>query len=136
MKRYKILEHKADLRIMVFGKTKRALFFNAVLGMQECMRPEIKKNRKKAKRNIAVESVDLNSLLVDFLSEVLYLIQVNREIYGRIKFEKLTDFKIRAQLFGKKIERFGLDIKAVTYHRLNIRQKKDNSFETEIIFDV
>ena len=136
MNSFEILEHKADLKIRVFGKTKEALFLNAVLGMEECMRPEIKKPEEKTRRNITVESIDLNSLLVDFLSEILYLIQIKREIYERIRFEEFSDFKIKAKLFGKKIKRFGLDIKAVTYHQLDIRQKKDNSFEAEIIFDI
>jgi SHS2 domain-containing protein len=136
MRQFEILEHKADLRIKVFGKTKEELFLQAVLAMEECMRYEIKKPKEKTIRGVEIKSIDLNSLLVDFLSEVLYLIQVNREIYERIKFEKLSDSEIKAELFGKKIERFGLDIKAVTYHKLNILQKKDGFFETEIIFDI
>jgi SHS2 domain-containing protein len=33
MKKFEILEHKADLKIRVFGKTKEELFENAMLGM-------------------------------------------------------------------------------------------------------
>jgi len=33
MKKYEILEHRADLKIRVFGKTKKELFKNALLGM-------------------------------------------------------------------------------------------------------
>ena len=33
MKNYEILEHKADLKIRAFGKTKEELFLNMLLGM-------------------------------------------------------------------------------------------------------
>ncbi|PIR90405.1 hypothetical protein COU04_00035, partial [bacterium (Candidatus Gribaldobacteria) CG10_big_fil_rev_8_21_14_0_10_33_41] len=32
-KKYEILEHKADLKIRAFGKTKQELFLNMLLGM-------------------------------------------------------------------------------------------------------
>lgn len=134
MKKYEILEHKADLKIKVFGETKEELFKNAVFGMQECMKPETKK-LKAGKRIIKVSSPDLLALLVDFLSEVLYLIQVNKEIYDSVKFERFSDTEIEAELSCKKAERFSLDVKAVTHHKLDIRRRK-GAFEATIIFDI
>lgn len=136
MKKYEILEHRADLKIRIFGKTKDELFLNSVLGMEECMKYEVQKPEENVKREIKAGSSDLLALLVDFLSEVLYLIQVNKEIYDSIKFEKFSDTEIKAELSGKKAERFSLDIKAVTYHQLDINQKKDGVWEATIIFDV
>lgn len=136
MKRYEILEHRADLKIRVFGKTKEELFLNAIIAMAENMKPEIKENPEKVAREIRIKSPDLPALLVDFLSEVLYLIQVNKEIYTDVKFKKLTDNKLKAELVGQKVERFGEDIKAVTYHNLDVHQKEDNSWEAVILFDI
>ena len=135
-KKYEILEHKADLKIRVFGKTKEELFLNALFGMQDCMKPELKKPEEKAGRGIKIKSPDLPALLVDFLSEVLYLIQVNKETYSDIKFKKFSDTEIEADLIGQKVERFGEDIKAATYHGLDIHQKEDETWETTILFDI
>lgn len=135
MKKYEILEHKADLKIRVFGKTKQKLFLNAVFAMQEAMRPELQSIKSKI-RKAKVKSSDLPLLLVDFLSEVLYLVQINKEIYTDINFSKFSDTELEAQIFGKKAERFGLDIKAVTYHQLEIRHKKNGLWEATIIFDI
>lgn len=135
MKKYEILEHKADLKIRAFGKTKDELFLNSVLGMEECMKYEVHKSEENVKREVKVSSPDFTALLVDFLSEVLYLIQVNKEIYDSIKFEKFSDTEIKAELSGKKAERFSLDVKAVTHHQLDIRQRK-GGWEATIIFDV
>ncbi|OGZ19005.1 MAG: hypothetical protein A2175_01610 [Candidatus Nealsonbacteria bacterium RBG_13_42_11] len=136
MKNYEILEHKADLKIRIFGATKEELFKNALLGMTESMKPETKKPEEETKRQIKIESTDSAALLVDFLSEVLYLSQTNREAYSKVQFKKFSDNQIEGELFGQKVERFGEDIKAVTHHNLDIHQKKDKTWEATILFDV
>jgi len=134
MKKYEILEHISDLKIRAFGKTKEELFLNILKGMMEGLRPEgIKKGKK---RKIEVSSPDLEALLVDFLNEVLYLSQVNKEIYKDIQFQKLTDKELEGELISQKFERIGLDIKAVTYHDLDIHQEKDGTWQATILFDI
>lgn len=132
---YEILEHRADLKIRVFGKTKEELFLNAVLAMGDGLQPESRKQEAKS-RKIKIKSDNFETLLVDFLSEVLYLIQVNKEIYTDVKFKKFSDTEIEAELSGEKIERFGEDIKAVTYHDLNVHQKEDSTWEATVLFDI
>ena len=85
MKKFEILEHKADLKIRAFGKTKEELFLNMLLGMSESMNPEIEAGTR-VKREIKIESLDLPALLVDFLSEALYQSQTNKEVYNSVKF--------------------------------------------------
>lgn len=142
--KYEILEHKADLKIRVFGKTKEELFQNALWGMQESLKSEARRPKERIKRKIKIKSLDLPALLVDFLSEVLYLVQVNKEIYTNINFKKFLDTpstnsgqaEIEGELIGQKVERFGEDIKAVTHHSLDIHQKKDGGWEATILFDI
>ena len=143
-KGYKILPHPADVKVQAFGKTKEELFLNATRGMVAVLRPKIKdprrtslrgRQKEKIKNKIKIESLDLNALLVDFLSEVLYLIQTNKEIYNNIKFTKFEDKQLEGELFGNKIESFGEDIKAVTYHGLKI-ERKNNLYEATILFDI
>ncbi len=135
-KKYEILEHKADLKIRAFGRSKEELFLNAFLGMNENMKPEIKKPPENTKKEIKIKSVDIASLLVDFLSEVLYLSQTNKETYNEIEFIKFADTEFEAEIFGQKVARFGEDIKAVTYHQLAVRQTESGIWETTILFDV
>ncbi len=143
MEKYEILEHRADLKIRIFGKTKKELFQNALLGMSESMKAEIESPAEKVKRKVRIESFDLPSLLVDFLSEILYLSQVNKEVYFEVKFKKffvpLTSSRqaeIECELIGQKVERFGKDIKAVTYHDLDIRQRKNKTWQATVLFDI
>ena len=136
MKKYEILEHKADLRIKVFGETKEELFSNALFGMTESQKPEIKKPEEKNQRLIKIKSLDLSSLLVDFLSEVLYLSEVNQEVYNNIQFKKFTNKNIEGTLSGNKLKKIGVIVKGVTYHDLDIHQKKDKNWEVTILFDI
>lgn len=135
MKKYEILEHKADLKIRAFGKTREELFENVMIGMQSALRPKIKNQKPKIK-NIKIKSSNLDSLLIDFLSEINYLNEVNKEIYNNVKFTKFSDIELEGDIFGKEVERFNLDIKGVTYYDLDIHQKKDKTWETTVLFDI
>lgn len=136
MKKYEILEHKADLKIRAFGKDKLGLFRNVLFGMSESMKVEPQKPEKKVKREIKIKSVDSPALLVDFLSEVLYLSQLNKEVFFDIILKRLTDQELEGELIGQKVERFSEDIKAVTYHSLEIKQNKNKTWEATILFDI
>ncbi|HUW72175.1 MAG TPA: archease [Candidatus Humimicrobiaceae bacterium] len=135
MKKYKILEHKADLKIRAFGENKKELFLNMLSAMAKSQKPEIKIT-KKVKRKIKINSPDLSALLVDFLNEALYLSQVNKEVYSSVIFKKITDRKVEGELTGQKLERFGEDIKAVTYHNLDIHQLSNGGWEANVLFDI
>ena len=137
MERYEILEHRGDFKIRVFGKDKKELFLNALLGMNAGFRPEICSCLLPGSKHIRkIKSLDLNALLVDFLSEILYLIQTNKEIYNDVKFIKFIDTELEVELSGQKVESFGEDIKAVTHHGLDICQNKNKIWEVTIIFDI
>ena len=133
-KKFKILSHLADVKIQIFGKNEKELFLNALLAMAEIQKGEISGEKKK--RQVKVQSVDLNGLLVDFLNEVLYLSQVNKEIYSDIEFEKFSDKELKGTLFGQKVKSLGEDIKAVTYYDLKIKHEEDKSWTAAVIFDI
>lgn len=135
MKKYEILEHTADLKIRAFGKTKKELFGHILLAMAESMKAEPYRPKEEVKREIRTKSLDLSALLVDFLSEVLYLTQVNKEVYNDIKFKKFSDLGLEGELLGQKVERFGEDIKGVTYHGLKIEKENDH-WIAEVLFDI
>lgn len=136
MKKYEILKHRADLQIRFSGKTKQDLFQNALLGIAENMKPKVQKSVGKIKRRVEIKSLDINALLVDFLNEVLALGQINKEIYFKIEFFKFSDTELTGELFGRKVESFGEDIKAVTYHGLDILQKQDKTWEATVLLDI
>ena len=82
-----------------------------------------------------IKSADEQSLLVDFLSEALAQSDINNEAYFEAKFDKLTDKELRGKVYGYPVERFGLEIKAVTYHGLEIK-KVNGDWEATVLFDI
>ncbi|OGZ36908.1 MAG: hypothetical protein A3D38_02330 [Candidatus Portnoybacteria bacterium RIFCSPHIGHO2_02_FULL_40_23] len=133
MKPYKILEHTADLKIKAFGKDLKELFLNAMLGMYKGA--GYSGEGEKTKREIEISSIDLLALLVDFLSEVLYLTETEQEVYQEIQFQECGEKHIKAALIGQKLKKIETQIKGVTYHDLEIK-KVDNRWEAVVLFDI
>jgi SHS2 domain-containing protein len=133
---FQILEHKADLKIRVFGKTKEELFENAMVGMFGAAKYKPTKQLTTKQLTTKIKSIDLPSLLVDFLNEVLYLVETKKLVFEKIEFKKFRENEIEAILIGKPLKRMGVHIKGVTYHDLDIRQEKNRTWEATILFDI
>ena len=96
---------------------------------------EVKSQKLKVERKVKIKSSDLESLLVDFLSEALYLSDINNEAYFEAKFDKFTKTELSGAIKGVKIKGFREEIKAVTYHGLKI-EKVDGHWEAIVLFDI
>lgn len=149
-KKYEILPHTADFKIKVYGKDLKDLFANALLGMFESLKPVSKDckydgdvvvcSKLNITHEIEVHSSKLEYLLVDFLSECLYLSDANKEAYFKVdilEFQENKNIFLKAKAFGVKITGFeAFEIKAVTYHDLELKQFEDGSWYAIIVFDI
>lgn len=107
------------------------------------LRSQMQCNKNLKKEMIKIDSVDINLLLVDFLSEILAKSQINKRVYKVIK---LKVYKEKSQLEGKiigaPVDRFDEDIKAVTYQDVDIKLKaksqklKAKLWQTDLVFDI
>jgi len=132
---YEVLPHTADLRIRAWGKTREELFRNALTGMSSVMQPDVVSRGGDIRRDVNLASPDSASLLIDFLSEALSQSHLNREVYTDVEFGELGDRSLRATLHGVTVPAFEKDIKAVTYHGVEIRET-DEGFEATVIYDI
>lgn len=149
MKSFQILEHPSDVRVKAQGKNLPQLFQNAALGMMAVVRGRVSRlsgipqkagkslppQREKVKREIKAEGIDNETLLVNFLSEIWFQASTNRETYDKVEIINLKPNQISAILEGYPIERFELEIKAVTFWDLKI-EEKEGFFETTVTFDI
>lgn len=133
---YEILEHRADLKIKVRAKNPKELFRNAMVAMFESAGYEPRSGSQDSRVKIKIKSVDSPSLLVDFLSECLYLSETRKEVYQSVEFEEFTEQTLEGHLIGKKLKRVDVQIKGVTYHSLKIEQRKGNIWTAVILFDI
>ena len=138
MKPYEPINHTADMGIRVWGKTKQALFKNAAEGMFDLI---VEKKGVAAKKRIKfnIEAPDLKELFVSWLRELLYQYSAKGLVFKKIAILNLTGAQITAEAVGEKINLkkhiFKNDLKAVTYHELDIKKTKAG-WQTQVIFDV
>ena len=134
MKRFEEIPHTADWSFRAVGKDLRELFENAAFAMFTLEGAESKLTTEAA-RAVQVTGIDYESLLVNWLSELLYMQESNREVYHRFHIESLTATTLRAQVLGKPNTKIDKIIKAVTYHNLKIEQTA-NGWEAVVVVDV
>ena len=141
MKEFEILEHTADIGIAAYGKTKREVFINAARGMFEIIAGESKNLKENFYDKIKLEADNLEGLLFAWLNELLYISETKLVILSKLKIKELSDFQVKAEVRGMKINppsvKIEKEIKAVTYHRLEIKKdEKSGLWRAQVIFDI
>ena len=141
MKKYKLLDHTADIRLLVWGKTRKELFSNAVAAMFDVMVdiPENENIIPLEEKTVKINGNNLEDTLINFLREALYLFNGQGWLVkGCISLE-LDKKNIVARFHGEPYNRqknpLKTEIKAVTYHGLNIN-KSIKSWQAKVVFDV
>ncbi|PRX54642.1 archease [Flagellimonas meridianipacifica] len=135
---YEYVPHTADLALKVEGYTLKELFVNSLKGMNNILKSgfcdEVK--RFDSQMTIEVSSESKTELLINFLSDVLALTNIQKSIFCGIYFSYFSETRVVAQLFGTWFCCFDEDIKGITYHEAHVSRNKNGKFETCIIFDV
>jgi SHS2 domain-containing protein len=130
---FRELEHTADWELEVWGPDLPCLFEQAARGMYALKGSRLEPH-PRIDRTLNLQAPDLESLLVAFLGELLYLEEV--EGLGFDSFDlQLKGTSLAARIGGAPLKSRGKDIKAVTYHNLAIR-KTERGLEVNIVFDV
>lgn len=139
-KGFEILPHTADMRLRVWGKNLSDLFAGALSGVAFYVRPDIEalaRSGKKVKQAIRVEAVDISSLLVEFLSEVVARSDIQNIVFTAVKFGRFGENFLEGELSGVAADGFEKEIKAVSYHEVDIKKNPETGFfETILVFDV
>jgi SHS2 domain-containing protein len=138
MEKYDIIDHTSDVAIRAYGKDLKSLFENCALGMFDIIADL---EGLKATVNFPLEcSGDTpEELLVNWLDELLYNFYTKGIIFCSFNIREISQNNLTAEVSGRHIgenrNRLKTEIKAVTYHDLNIKKTK-NGLKVEIVFDV
>lgn len=127
------LEHTADWALEVWAPDLTSLLAEAARGMYRLMGVVLADGARQ-RRRIELTAADRESLLVDFLAELLYLAESEGLAFDVLELEAAEDW-LRAKLEGAPMRSHTKDIKAVTYHHLKVRDTA-RGVETRIVFDV
>ena len=132
--RYEQLEHTADLALRIYGRDLRELFVNAAHAMFSQL-ADIQSIQPALQEGVRVEGSDYESLLVNWLNELLYLHETQEQVYSEFDIHELTPQHLRATVYGEQSHDVFAIIKAATYYDLAIT-KTAAGYTATIVLDV
>ena len=131
-------EHTADVGLQGRAETLGELFEAMGEGLAEviCPRQSVKKQKTL---QIQAESENVESLLVDFLSELLGLFNLEKFLIAGVGVERINETSVAAEVVGEPYDparhKMVDEIKAVTYHKLRVAHEADG-WVGRVILDI
>ena len=135
---FEILDHTADIGIRAWGETLAALFENAALAV-ESVGVEMEHVQQRSAYPMSATGEDRESLLVNWLNEIVYYVDGRRLVMSRFQVNSLTEKHVAALGWGEPRDAARhpprIVVKAATYHQLRIYQNSDG-WVAEVYLDI
>lgn len=135
---YEPLSHTGDIGIVAYGKDLPELFAHAAWALFDVM-GDATTIRSQHTMQVQVTGSDLEDLLVQWLSELLYLYETQRFLCCCFTFSTLEPLALRATVSGEFLDAtrhpIETEIKAVTYHQIRVEQCQ-GTWQAQVIFDL
>jgi len=131
------IAHTADWALRVWADDLERLFAEAAQGMNALSGARLARG-PRTRRTLSLSAPDAESLLVAFLSELVYAAEQEQLAFTSFQvrtLERSDGWTLEAEMEGAPILSINKSIKAVTYHNLQTRQTA-RGYEVEIVFDV
>ena len=137
-RKFKFIDHTADIGIQVYGESLSLLFQHAAEALFHII-TDPAKIRERESREISVRANGLEELLVNWLNELVYLFETGGFLFRRFEIPDLGEYFIDAVAFGEIFDEgyhpILRTIKAATYHQLHVTKVKAG-WEAKVIFDL
>jgi len=136
-KEFELIDHTADVGIVAHGASINQAFANAARGLFSII-TDLDDIEEVTHRDIEVTAPDQESLLVEWLNELIYLFDTENIIFNRFDITHLTNTQLKARIYGEKVDssrhKLKTGVKAATYHMLKV--KKNNGYQAQVLFDI
>lgn len=140
MKPYEFKEHTADIIARAYGATLEEAFGNAARAMFDIITggTEI---QAVDQYELKVESIDLEGLLVGFLSQLIVLHETENVVLSQFQVAIDGDRKMTAvclgETFAPKRHGGGTQVKGVSYHLMEIEKGGEKELcHVQVLFDI
>lgn len=138
---YEFVDHTADLAVRLMANSAAALFEEAAEALTDTI-CDVSTVRPTGAEQVALDSPDLDALLVDWLSELLYRFDVHGFLAAEATVTLQQDQErcsleatIRGERFDAERHRIKVLVKAITYHDLAIRETP-SGWEATVVVDI
>ena len=136
--KYRLIDHTADFGIHVTGENPGTLFVNAAYALYDLI-TDIGILEGKEKEKITVTGADWPDLMVNWLREILFFWNGREALVKKTAIVSISENKLSAMIFydpyNPDQHAIKLEIKAVTYHQLQV-VSGPRGWEGRIIFDI
>jgi len=138
-KNFEFLEHSTDIKFIAYGKDLESCFENAAKAMFSSIL-DLNSINDSEKRTIKVKAENLDELLHDWLTELLFIFETENLAFKRfdVSIRKNRGYKISADVGGEILDnkyRINTEIKAVTYHDMVIEKTRDG-WSAQVLCDI
>jgi SHS2 domain-containing protein len=136
-KDFEILNHTADVGIIAYGADMSQAFANAARALFSLI-TDLDDVEEVVHRDVELTSTDEESLLVEWLNELIYQFDTEGIIFKRFDIIKLNSTRLKARGYGEKVDKskhkIKIGVKAATYHMLKV--DKGNGCKVQVLFDI
>ena len=136
-KEFEIFDHTADVGIIAYGTDLRRAFANVAKGLFSLI-TNLGDVEEVLHLDIELTAADEESLLVDWLNELVYYFDTEGILFKRFDIFELNNSHLKARGYGEKADSIRHElktgVKGATYHMLKI--EKNNGYRVRVIFDI
>ena len=137
VKDFETIDHTADVGIIAYGTDINQAFANAARALFSLI-TELDNVEEVLHRDIELTAPDEESLLVEWLNQLIYLFDAENIIFKRFDITRLNNTQLKARSYGEKVDsskhRLKTGVKAATYHMLQV--DKDDGCRVQVLFDI
>ncbi len=150
MKNYEFIDHTADIIARATGDTLEEAFAGAAEALFDVITGDATSGGAASddaavngneEIRFQVESIDLEGLLVGFLSELIVIHEVRSLVLSDFEVTLESDTKLTASCRGEKFDPGkhgeGTQVKGVSYHMIEVtRESEGTSAVVQVLFDI
>ncbi len=136
-KDFEIVDHTADVGIIAYGADVRQAFANAARALFSLI-TQLDDVGEILHRDIELVAPDEESLLVEWLNELICLFDTENIVFKRFDITKLNNTQLKARSYGEKVNsskhKLKTGVKAATYHMLKV--DKGDGCKVQVLLDI
>lgn len=138
MEPFRILEHTADVGFEAFGKTREEAFANAARALFHLI-VDLETIAPREESRLRVQGSDSEALLVNWLSELLYLHDAEGWLFSDFAVREWEERSLAAVARGEKFDsrrhQAKMMVKAITYHQL-VLERTSEGWRAQVYVDI
>lgn len=136
---FSMLDHTGDIGLLLTATSLTALFRQAALGFYSVLLVDPESVKTDERSEFVLKEVCREELLVSWLTELNYRFNVHQELYCDFDLQ-IVDNRLLAKLAGEKFDParhlVAREIKAITFHELQINEVTAGHWQGQVIFDI